>query len=69
MSIFNIYYTTLFLHFQYFVFISQLNFFNVGQSFRVVDMPGYGFAQKTPKAHAAEWQQLIGYFLIKVVLV
>ena len=41
----------------------QLNFFNVGKLFRVVDMPGYGYAKKSPKAHADEWQKLIGTYI------
>ena len=41
----------------------ELNFFTVGNIFRVVDLPGYGFAKKSPKEHADEWQRLIGYYI------
>ncbi len=42
----------------------ELNFFTVGQppDFRLVDMPGYGFA-KAPKEVAKRWRHLINDFL------
>ncbi|MBP9868618.1 MAG: YihA family ribosome biogenesis GTP-binding protein [Alphaproteobacteria bacterium] len=36
----------------------QLNFFDVGGTFWLVDMPGYGYA-KVSKAKKSEWDQLI----------
>ncbi|KQU55932.1 GTP-binding protein [Sphingomonas sp. Leaf339] len=42
----------------------ELNFFDVGQplSFRLVDMPGYGFA-KAPKDMVRQWRFLVNDFL------
>ncbi len=42
----------------------ELNFFDVGQPlvFRLVDMPGYGFA-KAPKALAKRWRWLVNDYL------
>ena len=42
----------------------ELNFFDVGEPlrFRLVDMPGYGFA-KAPKEVVAKWRQLINSYL------
>jgi GTP-binding protein len=42
----------------------ELNFFDVGQplAFRLVDMPGYGFA-KAPKDMVRKWRYLINDFL------
>ena len=42
----------------------ELNFFNVGEplNFRLVDMPGYGFA-KAPKDVVKKWRFLINDFL------
>src|SRR3546814_11172525 len=42
----------------------ELNFFDIGQPlrFRLVDMPGYGFA-KAPKDVARKWRSLVNAFL------
>ena len=42
----------------------ELNFFDVGQplAFRLVDMPGYGFA-KAPKHMVRQWRYLVNDFL------
>ncbi|HTQ14638.1 MAG TPA: ribosome biogenesis GTP-binding protein YihA/YsxC [Rhizomicrobium sp.] len=40
----------------------QINFFKLGSSLMLVDLPGYGFAQAS-KALAAQWQQLIFAYL------
>ena len=42
----------------------ELNFFNVGEplKFRLVDMPGYGFA-KAPKDVVRKWRYLVNDFL------
>lgn len=42
----------------------ELNFFDIGQPlrFRLVDMPGYGFA-KAPKDVARKWRYLVNDFL------
>ncbi|MFS0771584.1 ribosome biogenesis GTP-binding protein YihA/YsxC [Sphingomonas sp. 1P08PE] len=42
----------------------ELNFFDVGQplAFRLVDMPGYGFA-KAPKDMVRQWRYLVNDFL------
>jgi GTP-binding protein len=42
----------------------ELNFFDVGQplAFRMVDMPGYGFA-KAPKDMVRQWRYLVNDFL------
>ncbi len=42
----------------------ELNFFDVGEPrvFRLVDMPGYGYAE-APKDLVARWQRLIGDYL------
>ncbi len=39
-----------------------INFFQVGDSFHLVDLPGYGFA-KVPKAMQNAWQSLISSYL------
>lgn len=39
----------------------QINFFNVDDSHRIVDLPGYGFA-KVPPAMQKKWQALIGAY-------
>ena len=41
----------------------QINFFQVGNSFTLVDLPGYGFA-KVPHHMRLQWEQLIPYYLI-----
>lgn len=41
-----------------------LNYFQVGQQFFLVDLPGYGFA-KVPKAMQNSWQSLITSYLEK----
>jgi GTP-binding protein len=51
----------------------QLNFFNVGDHFCLVDMPGYGYA-KVSKTLRDQWDQLIGDYLrgranLKIVFV
>lgn len=40
----------------------QINFFNIGGRFMLVDMPGYGFA-KVSKAQQQEWRELIDAYL------
>jgi len=40
----------------------QLNYFNLGDKIRLVDMPGYGYA-KVSKTQREEWNQLIRNFL------
>lgn len=40
----------------------ELIFFDIGGRFRLVDMPGYGFAS-APKAKIAAWTDLIGHYL------
>ena len=40
----------------------ELIFFDIGGRFRLVDMPGYGFAS-APKTKIAQWTQLIGHYL------
>lgn len=40
----------------------QLNFFNVGDLFHLVDMPGYGYA-KVSKAMQEKWDKLIQEYL------
>ena len=40
----------------------QLNFFDVGGKFHLVDMPGYGYA-KVSKAMRSDWDQLIFAYL------
>lgn len=40
----------------------QLNFFNLGGSINLVDMPGYGYA-KVSKTQVAEWTKLIFQYL------
>jgi GTP-binding protein len=40
----------------------QLNFFNLGDTLNLVDMPGYGYAQ-APKAVKQDWQGLMFDFL------
>lgn len=40
----------------------QLNFFDLGDRLRLVDLPGYGFAQ-APKGLVAEWNNLVSSYL------
>jgi GTP-binding protein len=40
----------------------ELNFFDIGGRFRLVDMPGYGYAS-APKTQVASWTKLIHQFL------
>jgi len=40
----------------------QINFFLINNAFRLVDLPGYGFA-RAPKAEQANWQRLIESYL------
>ncbi len=40
----------------------QLNFFNVGSRFHLVDMPGYGYA-KVSKTMQSDWDKLIRSYL------
>src|SRR5690348_14321987 len=40
----------------------ELNFFNLGKTLILVDLPGYGYA-KASKELAAEWQRLIFAYL------
>jgi GTP-binding protein len=40
----------------------ELNYFRVGDTLRLVDMPGYGYA-KAPKAEIARWTTLMRDFL------
>jgi GTP-binding protein len=40
----------------------ELNFFDVGGVFRLVDMPGYGFA-KAPRDMARKWRYLVNDYL------
>ncbi len=40
----------------------ELNFFDVGGAFRLVDMPGYGYA-KAPKKDVKKWQSLLRGYL------
>ncbi len=39
-----------------------INFFSLGETARLVDLPGYGFA-RVPKATRAQWQALVGAYL------
>ncbi|HEX2198057.1 MAG TPA: ribosome biogenesis GTP-binding protein YihA/YsxC [Burkholderiales bacterium] len=39
-----------------------LNFFALGDTARLVDLPGYGFA-RVPKAVRAQWQTLVGDYI------
>lgn len=41
-----------------------LNYFQVGQQFYLVDLPGYGFA-RVPKVMQNAWQSLISSYLVK----
>lgn len=41
----------------------QLNFFNVNETFYLVDMPGYGYAE-APKKLVQQWQKLIKLYLL-----
>lgn len=41
----------------------QLNFFNIGNYFMLVDMPGYGFAKAREK-HIAHWQGNAAQYLL-----
>jgi GTP-binding protein len=40
----------------------EINFFRLGESLMLVDLPGYGYA-KASKAMSAQWQQLIFAYL------
>jgi len=40
----------------------QINFFLINEGFRLVDLPGYGFA-RAPKAEQMQWQALIETYL------
>ncbi len=40
----------------------QINFFRIGDSLILADLPGYGYA-KAAKSIAGEWQRLIGSYL------
>jgi GTP-binding protein len=40
-----------------------LNFFDVGKSYRIVDMPGYGFAKRAP-AEKESWGRMIEDYLV-----
>lgn len=42
----------------------QINFFQIGDFFTLVDLPGYGFA-KVPKRLHDNWEQLILHYLSK----
>ncbi|MCP4474495.1 MAG: YihA family ribosome biogenesis GTP-binding protein [Gammaproteobacteria bacterium] len=39
-----------------------LNFFNLSHQYRLVDLPGYGYA-KVPRQQQKQWQQLINAYL------
>jgi GTP-binding protein len=39
-----------------------INFYAVGESARLVDLPGYGYA-RVPQALRAQWQRLVGDYL------
>lgn len=39
-----------------------INFFALGESARLVDLPGYGFA-RVPKALRAQWEALVGGYI------
>jgi len=39
-----------------------INFFEIGEALRLVDLPGYGFA-RVPQAVRAQWDQLVGGYL------
>lgn len=39
-----------------------LNFFALGETARLVDLPGYGFA-RVPQAMRAQWQALVGAYI------
>jgi GTP-binding protein len=40
----------------------EVNFFTVGETLRLVDLPGYGYA-KAPKAEIARWTKLMAAYL------
>lgn len=40
----------------------QLNYFNLGDTLHLVDLPGYGYAE-APRAEVERWQKLIKQFL------
>lgn len=40
-----------------------LNFFSVGKSYRIVDMPGYGFAKRAPEEKES-WSKMIEGYLV-----
>ncbi len=40
----------------------ELNFFRLGESLRIVDLPGYGYA-RAPKAEIERWTRLTGAYL------
>ena len=39
-----------------------VNFFDLGEGFRLVDLPGYGYA-KVPRSMSREWGALVGKYL------
>jgi len=39
-----------------------INFFDIGETLRLVDLPGYGFA-RVPQAVRAQWDRLVGGYL------
>lgn len=39
-----------------------INFFDIGEALRLVDLPGYGFA-RVPQAVRAQWDRLVGGYL------
>ncbi|MDX1374006.1 MAG: ribosome biogenesis GTP-binding protein YihA/YsxC [Burkholderiales bacterium] len=39
-----------------------INFFDIGEGVRLVDLPGYGFA-RVPQAMRAQWDRLVGGYL------
>lgn len=42
----------------------QINFFQIGEAFTLVDLPGYGFA-KIPQSLRKSWEELILHYLSK----
>ena len=43
----------------------EINFFTLGESHYLVDLPGYGFAN-APVAVVEKWQRLLKQYLLKV---
>lgn len=41
-----------------------INFFEINESWHMVDLPGYGYA-KTSKKNREEWQQMINQYILK----